>query len=61
MGRMTGKRIVSISVKATADDAQLFKKAANMWPGAPITRSSYVLALARMGAEHALKTGKKPA
>jgi hypothetical protein len=60
MGRMTGKRIISISVKATAEDAALFKRAAAaLWPNAPITRSSYVLTLARMGAEHALR-GKKP-
>jgi hypothetical protein len=27
-------------------------------PGAPITRSSYVLALAKLGAENALRSGK---
>jgi hypothetical protein len=58
MGRMS-KRIVAVSVKMTPEDAALLKKAAtHLWPGAPVTRSSYVLALAKLGAETALRTGK---
>ncbi len=42
IGRMTGKRVVAVSVKMTPEDAALLKKAANaLWPGAPVTRSSY--------------------
>jgi hypothetical protein len=59
MGRMTGKSVVAVSVKMTPEDAVLLKKAAaHLWPGAPVTRSSYVLALAKLGAETALRTGK---
>jgi hypothetical protein len=56
MKRMTGKRIVAVSVKMTQEDAALLKRAKDkLWPGAPVTRSSYVLALAKLGAETALK------
>ena len=34
------------------------KAAATIWPGAPLTKSSIILGLARMGAEAVLK-GKK--
>lgn len=57
---MAGKRIISVTFKATAEDVALFKKAAAaLWPDAPITRSSYVLALARLGAEAALERASK--
>jgi hypothetical protein len=53
---MAGKRVVAVSVKMSQEDAALLKKAAaHLWPGAPVTRSSYVLALAKLGAENALK------
>ena len=55
MGRMVAKRTLAVSVKMSPEDAALLKKAAaHLWPGAPVTRSSYVLALAKMGAEAAL-------
>jgi uncharacterized protein (DUF1778 family) len=58
MGRMS-KRNLAVSVKMTPEDAALLKKAAmHLWPDAPITRSSYVLAFALRGAKDALRTGK---
>jgi hypothetical protein len=54
------KRVVTMSLKMTHEDAALLEKAAeHLWPGAPITRSSAVLALAKIGAESVLKTRKK--
>jgi hypothetical protein len=56
MERMTGKRTVAVSVKMTGEDAALLKRAKEkMWGNAPVTRSSYVLALAKLGAEAVLK------
>jgi|HubBroStandDraft_1064217.scaffolds.fasta_scaffold1142076_1 uncharacterized protein (DUF1778 family) len=54
---MTGKRVVAVSVKMTPEDAAMLKKAAShLWPGAPVTRSSYVLELAKRGAEAVLRS-----
>lgn len=53
---MMQKRNQTITIKATLDDVKLFERAGNeLWPGAPVTRSSLVLELAKMGAERALK------
>lgn len=53
------KRTVTVSLKMTSEDAaRLEKAAATLWPGAPVTRSSYVL-LALRGAESVLKTRRK--
>jgi hypothetical protein len=50
------KRVIAVSLKMTPEDAALLKKAAaRLWPEAPITRSSYVLALAKLGAQAVLK------
>jgi hypothetical protein len=50
------KRDVAISVKVTQDDLKTFQKAGDqLWPGAPLTRSSLVLGLARLGAESILR------
>jgi hypothetical protein len=41
-------------------DFELMNKAAEaIWPGAPMTKSSIILGLARMGAEAALKGAKR--
>jgi hypothetical protein len=54
MKRMT-KRDIQISVKMTADDYNLFTKAAaHVWPKAPISKAAIVLGLARIGAESVL-------
>jgi uncharacterized protein (DUF1778 family) len=54
------KRTVSITVKMSEEDNELFKKAAEaIWPGAPLTKSSVILGLARKGAEAVLKGAKK--
>jgi hypothetical protein len=54
MKRMT-KRDVQVSVKMTAEDYALFTKAAaHLWPKAPLSRSTIVLGLARIGAESVL-------
>ena len=56
MGRMTGKRVVAVSVKMTPEDDALLKKAAaHLWHDAPLTRSTIVLELAKRGAEAALR------
>jgi len=53
------KRTVTVSLKMTSEDAARLEKAAEtLWPGAPVTRSSYVLALALRGADSVLKTRK---
>jgi len=58
--RMT-KRSVAVSVKMTPEDFNLLKKAAaHLWPGAPLTHSTLVLALAKIGAETVLRREKKP-
>ena len=54
------KRDISITVKMSAEDQDLFNKAAaTVWPGALVTKSSVILGLARMGAEAVLKSKKK--
>ena len=53
---MGGKRELSVTVKMSKDDLQLLTRAASkLWPNAIVTRSSTVLALAKLGAENALK------
>jgi hypothetical protein len=53
---MAGKRTLSVTVKMSEDDlGQLMKAAAKIWPGAILTRSGIVLALAKMGVEKVLK------
>jgi hypothetical protein len=50
------KRNVSISVKMSEANWQLIAKAGSkLWPEAPVTRSSLVLALALKGAEGVLR------
>jgi hypothetical protein len=56
---MTGKRTLSVTVKMSEEDlSHLMKAAGKVWPGAILTRSGIVLALAKMGADKVLK---KPA
>jgi hypothetical protein len=55
---MAGKRTLSVTVKMSEEDlAALMKAAARIWPGAILTRSGIVLALAKIGAD---KVQKKP-
>jgi hypothetical protein len=45
------KRTTSVTVKMSAEDFETLKRAADtLWPGAPITNSSIVLGLAKLGA-----------
>jgi hypothetical protein len=54
-----GKRTVTVSLKMTADDAALLERAtAKLWNDAPVTRSTAVLHLARLGAESVLQDRK---
>jgi hypothetical protein len=54
-----GKRDVQINVRMSADDFQELKQASDkLWPGAPITNSSIVLGLAKLGAASVLKAKK---
>jgi hypothetical protein len=51
------KRTESVTVKMSEADWEIFARAAeHIWPGAPLSRSSIVLALARLGAKAALGT-----
>jgi hypothetical protein len=44
----------------SSEDQALFTKAAEtIWPKAPLTKSSIILGLARMGAEAVLKSKKR--
>ena len=53
---MAGKRTLSVTVKMSEDDlAMLLKAAGKLWPGAILTRSGIVLALAKIGAEKITK------
>jgi hypothetical protein len=55
-----GKPTTSVTVKMTDEDLkQLLKAAEAIWPKAILTRSSVVLGLAKIGAEHALSTERK--
>jgi hypothetical protein len=55
-----GKRTVSVTVKMAEEDLkQLLRAAEAIWPKAILTRSSVVLGLAKIGAEHSLSQGKK--
>jgi len=55
-----GKRTTSVTVKMSEEDLkQLLKAAETIWPKAILTRSSVVLGLARIGAEHALHPAKR--
>ncbi len=54
------KRTVTVSLKMTAEDAALLEReTARLWNNAPVTRSTPVLFLAKLGAESVLKTRKK--
>ena len=54
------KRTTSVTVKMTEEDYELMTRAAEaIWPKAPMTKSSIILGLARIGAESALKGAKK--
>jgi hypothetical protein len=59
--RRMAKRDIQISVKMEQKDFELFMKAAaHVWPKAPMSQSSIVLGLARIGAESVLpRTGKE--
>lgn len=60
MVSMMGKRTTSVTVKMTEEDYDLMTKAAEtIWPKAPLTKSSIILGLARMGAESVLKGKRK--
>ena len=55
-----GKRTISITIKMTEEDHELMNKAAEtIWPKAPMTKSSILLGLARIGAESVLKGKRK--
>ena len=48
---MAEKRDVQVNVRMSAEDFKALKRAADtLWPGAPITNSSIVLGLAKLGA-----------
>lgn len=52
---MEEKRNISATIKMSKADWDLMERAAaHIWPGAPITRSSLIVALARIGAESVL-------
>jgi len=56
------KRTVTVSLKMTTEDAALLERAtAKLWNDAPVTRSTAVLHLAKLGAESVLKARKKKA
>ena len=56
MKRTMAKRDTAVTIKMTQDDLKTFVKAGDqLWPGAPLTKSSLVLGLARIGAESILK------
>jgi hypothetical protein len=56
-----GKRTVTVSLKMTAEDAELLERAtAKLWNDAPVTRSTAVLHLAKIGAQSVLRD-RKPA
>ena len=49
-----------MTVKMTDEDLkQLLRAAETIWPKAILTRSSVVLGLAKIGADHALSTARK--
>lgn len=51
------KRTIQVNVKMTEDDFALLRKAAEKrWPGAVMTNSGIVLALARIAAREVLRT-----
>ena len=53
---MAGKRVLSVTVKLSADDwKQLSKAAEERWPQAIMSKSSIILSLAKIGAERAGK------
>jgi hypothetical protein len=55
-----GKRTASVTVKMSDEDLkQMLKAAETIWPKAILTRSSVVLGLAKIGAEHALSQTRK--
>lgn len=49
------KKSIAATVKMSATDWELLERAAaHIWPGAPVTRSSTILALAKIGAQSVL-------
>lgn len=55
MGSVEEKRSIAATVKLSLSDWELLSRAAaHIWPGAPITRSSIILGLAKIGAESVL-------
>jgi hypothetical protein len=53
------KRSIAATVKMSVTDWDLLERAAShIWPGAPVTRSSTILALAKIGAESVLPASK---
>jgi hypothetical protein len=60
MGRMNSKRSIAISVKVSAEDFTLMKRAAEkMWRDAPVTKSTLLARLAIIGAEAVLHRPEK--
>jgi hypothetical protein len=55
-----GKRIVSVTVRMSESDAQLFERAAaRLWPEAVMSRSAMLLGVARIGAREVLRLARK--
>ena len=55
------KKSIAATVKMSAADWELLERAAeHIWPGAPVTRSSTILALAKLGAQSVLPGSSKP-
>lgn len=56
------KKSIAATVKMSLSDWDLLARAAaHIWPGAPVTRSATILALAKIGAESVLPASPKPA
>jgi hypothetical protein len=56
------KKSIAATVKMSMTDwDMLARAAAHIWPGAPVTRSATILALAKIGAESVLPASPKSA
>ena len=56
---MVGKRNMQVNVRMSADDFKMLKRAVDtLWPGAPLTNSSVVLEMAKLGAASVLAPKK---
>jgi hypothetical protein len=54
------KKSIAATVKMSVTDWDLLARAAaHIWPGAPVTRSATILALAKLGAESVLPASSK--